>query len=129
MKYAPQHFVAPDGTDMVVMRARDYEALLAAVEVDEDARDIAAADAARAASDVLYPSQVVDDVLAGSSILAAWRRYRGMSQAELARRAELSQSAISMLEKRPNAYGRRASRIALARALDIPLAALDPLED
>lgn len=132
MTYEPQRFTAPDGTAMVVLPASDYERLLAAAAPDEDARDVRAAERALAASDVRYPDTVVGHILAGHSPIAAWRMYCGLSQAQLARRAGLAQTAISRLERTQDGrlpLGRRETRAAIARVLDIPVAALDPLED
>lgn len=132
MIYQPQHFEAPDGTALVIITRDEYEQLRA-LTPDEDAADVRAADATRAASDVRYPASVVDAILAGGTPLAAWRMYRNLSQAELARRCGLAQTAISRLERKvdgqPQPTGRRATRQAIARALDVPLAALEPLDD
>src|SRR3546814_6952227 len=69
---------------------------------------------------------ILDD---GLSPLAAWRRYRGLSQAELAEKAGMSQTGVAALERRPNAQGRRSTRKALADALGITVSAPNPLTD
>ena len=56
--------------------------------------------------------------------VAAWRKYRGMSQAELGRKAGLSQVWISKIESGAG-HGTPATRRKLAEALDAPLWALD----
>ena len=58
------------------------------------------------------------------SPVAAWRRYRGLSQTKLAERAKLSQTMISGIERGAR-YGRPDVRRALATALDAPLWTLD----
>lgn len=133
MTYQPQHLQAPDGTPLVVITRDEYEWLRARAPENDDARDVRAADRARADSDLRYPASVVDAMICGESPIAAWRRHRGLSQAALANRAGVAQTAISRLERpggrvgRP--VGRRVTRQAIARALDVPLAALEPLDE
>lgn len=134
MTYQPQHIEAPDGTPLVVITLRDYERLIGSAEGDtEDARDNAAADRALAESDARYPAPVVDAILAGATPIAAWRRYRGLSQSALAAAARIGQTAVARLEKQRKGalsmpYGRRATREAIAVALKVPLDALDPID-
>ena len=71
------------------------------------------------------PGEVLDMILdGGRHPIAAWRRYRGLSQAALARKAGLSQVWISRIE-RGGGHGSRATRRKLADALDAPLWALE----
>lgn len=129
MKYQPQSFVAPDGTEMVVMTRADYDRL-ALLANDEDALDIAAAQAALAESDARYPAAVVEAILAGASPLAAWRRYRGLSQQALADKAGISQTGIARLERRRKGQfpeGRRTTRAAIAAALGIAVSAIEQI--
>ena len=132
MSYQPQHIEAPDGTELVVITRTEYERLRASVHDSDDAREVQAADAARAESDVRYPATVMDAMLAGATPIAAWRKYRKLSQAELADRAGVTQTAISRLERSGKdglqPLGRRATRQAIARALNLSLAALEPLD-
>lgn len=125
MDYRPQRFTAPDGTEMVVLRAEDWERLRAFAEDDEDVREASAILARIEAGEGTVPGEVVhmmiDDDL---HPIAAWRRYRGLSQAALARRAGLSQVWISRLE-RGGGYGSRDTRRRLAAALDAPVWALE----
>lgn len=123
-----QSFTAPDGTKLVVLSRADYDRLLAAS--GEDAGDIQAADTARA-DPTRYPAAVVDRILAGKTPVAAWRAYRGMTQSRLAEAAGMIQAGIARLEhlsdgKMP--WGRYQTRAAIAAALEIPVAALDPLD-
>ena len=123
-------FIAPDGTELAVITRAELNRLRSA---DDDAADRDAADSARDESDVRYPAPVLDAMLAGESPIAAWRKYRGLSQAALADRSDITQAAISRLEQssadRPQPLGRRITRQAIARALDVPLEALEPLDD
>lgn len=129
MTYEPQTFTAPDGTEMVVLTKADYDALRG---LTEDAADNAAADRALAESAARYPAEVVDLLMNGATPVAAWRTYRNLTQQQLADRTGLTQAAIARLERHKDGrmpLGRRDTRIALAKALEIPLAALDPLDN
>ena len=125
MNYQPQRFTAPDGTDMVVIKASDFKRL---VEMTEDAEDVAAALAAEAriaAGEGTMPDEVLGMIIDdGLHPVAAWRRYRGLTQAALARAAGLSQVWISRIE-RGGGYGSRDTRRKLAAALEAPLWALE----
>ena len=126
MSYEPQSFAAPDGTQMVILTAADYSRLKRLCrEEDEDV-----ADALRALAEIrdgagTMPGEVLNLILDQDlTPLAAWRRYRNLSQAALARRAGLSQVWISRIE-RGGGYGSRDTRRKLATALDAPLWALE----
>jgi DNA-binding XRE family transcriptional regulator len=125
MGYEPQKFVAPDGTEMVVLPAADFEQLR---QLAEDSEDILAANeqmARVAAGEGMMPGPVLNLILdEGISSIAAWRKYRGLSQAELASMVGCRQSALSQLETGAR-HGRPQLRKALAKALDAPLWALD----
>ncbi|MGA9582894.1 MAG: helix-turn-helix domain-containing protein [Allosphingosinicella sp.] len=126
MTYEPQSFAAPDGTEMVILKAADYARLKRLC--GEEAGD--AADARKILAEIrdgagTIPAEVLDLILdEGLTSLAAWRRHRGLSQAALARRAGLSQVWISRIE-RGGGYGSRETRRKLAGALDAPLWALE----
>jgi len=125
VNYEPQHFTAPDGTEMVVLRAEDYQRLRALAEDAEDVIDMLAIKARIDAGEGTVPGEVVklmiDDQL---HPVAAWRRYRGLSQTGLARKAGLSQVWISRIE-RGGGYGSRDTRRKLAEALEAPIWALE----
>jgi hypothetical protein len=118
-----QFIKTPGGEDLAVLPRSEYEALVGALEeAEEDLADIAAYDAAKA--DTLgsepLPVAVSQHVMKGSSLLKSLRLWRGLSQAEVASRAGLSQGFLSDLEnrrrKRTPEVGRK-----LAKALDVPL--------
>lgn len=125
MTYQPQRFTAPDGTEMVVLRAEDWERLRAYAEDEEDVREATAIMARIEAGEGTMPGEVLNLILdEGLHPVAAWRRHRGFSQAALARKAGLSQVWISRIE-RGGGYGSRATRRKLAAALDAPVWALE----
>lgn len=125
MTYQPQHFTAPDGTEMVVLRAADFKALQALAGEGEELADALAIKARIDAGEATIPGDVVRlMVVDGLSPLGAWRRYRGVSQAALARKAGLSQVWVGRIEA-GGGYGSPATRRKLAAALDAPVWALE----
>ena len=124
MKHEPQHFTAPDGTDMVVLTADAYDELRALADEGEEIVD-ARAIRGRISREGTIPSEVLKLILdEGMHPIAAWRRHRGLSQAKLARQSGLSQVWIGRIEA-GGGFGSRHTRRKLAAALDAPLWALD----
>ena len=124
MGFETQVLTAPDGSELVVLKRADFEALL---EAWEDAEDVIAARVALKELEAQggMPDEVVTAILdEGLTPVAAWRRFRGLSQAELARRARISQVWLGRIES-GNGHGRPKVRAALAAALGAPLWALD----
>ncbi|OYU15133.1 MAG: transcriptional regulator [Alphaproteobacteria bacterium PA4] len=71
------------------------------------------------------PGEVLGAILDdGLHPIAAWRRYRGQSQAELARRTGLSQVWLSRIES-GGGTGSEATRRKVAEALEAPVWALE----
>lgn len=126
VRYEPQTFAAPDGTEMVILKADDYARLKRlSREEDQDVADARSALAEIRNGAGTMPEEVMNLILdEGLTPLAAWRRHRGLSQAELGRRAELSQVWVSRIE-RGGGYGSRETRRKLAAALTAPLWALE----
>jgi ribosome-binding protein aMBF1 (putative translation factor) len=129
MSFEPQTFSAPDGTEMVVLTATEYARLKLLAEDSEDAVEALAIQARIAAGEGTMPGEVLklilDDEIAP---LAAWRKYRGLSQAALARKAGLSQVWVSRIEV-GGGYGSRETRRKLAEALGAPMWALEDERD
>ena len=94
------------------------------IEAEEDLPDVSAYDAAvadLAASTSPLPAELSALLLKYKSRLAAARRWRGMSQAELAAKVGIGQGYLSDLEtKRRKGVASTIER--LAAALDIPVA-------
>jgi DNA-binding XRE family transcriptional regulator len=121
MGYEPQHFTAPDGTKMVVLTAAEFDRLR---ELAEDAEDVIAAtlqlERIRQGEQGV-PGEVVGFMLNdGLSPIAAWRKFRSLSQADLAARVGCSQVWLSKIESGA-ARGAAKLRRAIATALDAPL--------
>ncbi|MEE9432741.1 MAG: helix-turn-helix transcriptional regulator [Sphingorhabdus sp.] len=129
MGQEPQIFDAPDGTKMVVLPQADYQRLLHLAEDNEDI--LSATDQMKRiqGGEGTMPAEVLDYILDDEQHpIAAWRRYREISQAELAFRADVSQVWISRIEA-GKGHGTPKTRRRIATALDAPLWALDGEQD
>jgi ribosome-binding protein aMBF1 (putative translation factor) len=124
MGFETQVLKAADGSELVVLKRADFETLLEAYEDAEDA--VAGMLALREAErEGTIPEEVLFAVLDdGMTAVLAWRRFRGLSQAEVARRAGISQVWLGRIE-RGAGYGKPKVRAALAAALDAPQWAMD----
>ncbi len=72
-------------------------------------------------ADVWFPQEVVEaNVVRGESLLRAWREHLGLTQAEVARRAGMSQPAYAKLE-RPDAHPRTATLRKIAQAMNLSI--------
>lgn len=117
-----QIITSPTGEEMVVLPRSEYDALvLAAEEAFEDGADVATYDAIIATltpADIL-PAEVSAFVTKGDRRVRAFRKWRGLSQQELAASSGLAQGFLSDLEN-----GRRALTEDVAAklrlALDLP---------
>jgi ribosome-binding protein aMBF1 (putative translation factor) len=94
---------SPSGDELVVIPRAEYDALVAAANAEaEDADDIAIYDARKAdlamGRDAALPAEISAHMLRGDNQLRATRKWRGMSQSELAEKAGLSQGYLSDLE-------------------------------
>ncbi len=76
-----------------------YEQLLS---LAEDAKDIAAADAAMAeiarGEDEIVPGDIAHRLLAGENPVRVWREHRKMTQEDLAAAARVGKSFVSQIE-------------------------------
>ncbi|MFW5833430.1 MAG: helix-turn-helix transcriptional regulator [Pseudomonadota bacterium] len=110
-----------DEADTVTITRAEYERLL---ELAEDALDLAAVDAHRAAEArgeaMLLPLEVVDRILAGEHPLRVIREHRGLSQVQLATAAGVGRSYLVEIEggRKPGSADTLAR---LARALGVTI--------
>jgi DNA-binding XRE family transcriptional regulator len=126
----PQTIRAPSGDELVVLTRAEFDALTAAVADQlEDADDIAIYDERMAAlesgRDAPLPAEVSAAIMSGDSLLRALRRWKGLTQADIAERTKLAQGYISDLENR-HKTGTDETLQAIAAALDIDPAWLLP---
>lgn len=98
---------------------RAHDALLARAG-DEDAEDrLTLIVAAESRAEAPLPETVSASILAGDSCLKALRAWRGLTQAELAKRSGINQGYISEIENRGKT-GAAETLSKLADALDVP---------
>jgi DNA-binding XRE family transcriptional regulator len=107
-----QYFTTPKGEEMAVLPRVELEAL------SEAAAHMRAVADYRSGRTIGLTSEQTREFVAAASPLAFWRKYRGFTQASLAREAGIAQNYLSDLEN-----GKRAGPVELwlrlGRALDI----------
>jgi len=96
-------FIQADGAELVLLTRAEYDRLIAlAEEAEEDAADLAIYDARKAelAADASshLPSDVSAMLLKGDRLIKALRKWKGMTQMELAQATGLAQGYLSDLE-------------------------------
>ncbi len=69
-------------------------------------------------SDVWFPNEVVKANVRGESLIRAWREYFKLTQAELANKARMKQSALARLES-GNTRPRKTTLSKLSEAMGI----------
>jgi hypothetical protein len=107
------------GEELVVLSKRDCDALLARAG-DDDAEDrMTLLLAAEALAEEPLPDTASSAILGGDSVLKALRTWRGMTQAELARRAGINQGYLSELESLSKS-GSAETLERLSGELDVP---------
>ncbi len=122
----PQIIRTPGGEELVILPKADYDAMIEALsEAEEDAADVAAYDLAIEAigddSTPFLPEAISAFLLGGDGLLKAIRKWRGLSQVDLAERVGVAQGYISDLES-GRRQGTPETLVRLADALDIPTA-------
>ncbi|HYP58239.1 MAG TPA: helix-turn-helix transcriptional regulator [Beijerinckia sp.] len=123
MMTAPQIIRTPSGEELVVIPRAEYEALVAAVaDAEEDVADAAIYDARKKdlaqGRDIALPVEVSQSILRGDSLLKALRKWRNLTQIELAQATGLGQGYISDLESQRRG-GTTETLNAIAKALDV----------
>ena len=92
--------VTLNGSDFVIIQKKDYEKLLSTYE---DYLDIMEAlevkNKAKTGEEDLIPSNVIDEIYdKNTNRLTAYRKFRGLSQQQLADKAKVSKSTIAKIE-------------------------------
>ena len=114
-------FIEKDGRpEWAVVPYEEYQRLLTDSEMLQDVRDYDAAKLAIANGEELIPSKVTYALLDGENPLRVWRKYRGLTQQQVARAAGISKPYLSQLE-----LGRRKGTAevlqAIAKVLNVSL--------
>ena len=86
----------------------------------QDIRDYDAAKGALERNEELIPSEVAFSILDGEHPIKVWRKYRGMTQAELAKAARISVPYLSQIET-GNRVGKAEVLAAVAKALGLSM--------
>lgn len=104
---------------------REWRRLVRRLERAEDRADVDAYDRAKARGGETYPIEIFERSLGGESRIKLFREHRRMTQAQLARRANLSTLYISQLETKHRS-GSTATLRKLASALSVDIDLLAP---
>ncbi|PWB94286.1 helix-turn-helix domain-containing protein [Methylosinus sporium] len=131
-----QFITTPNGEELAILPRADYEALVAAAaDAEEDAADAAIYDACKAASandpNSVLPAEVSAFMLRGERLATAIRKWRGLTQQDVAAKLGMAQGTLSDIEN-----GRHRTAVntvrALAKIYDVPedwlMAVIGPLE-
>ena len=120
----PQFIKTPGGEELVIISRADYDAILGKLaDMEEDVADVAMYDARKAdlaaGRDERLPEVVSTAMLRGVSLLTALRKWRGITQVDLAANAGVGQGYLSDLES-GRRKGAPETLDALSTALDVP---------
>jgi DNA-binding XRE family transcriptional regulator len=110
--------IEKDGKPLyAVVPFEDYESLLLAARTTAgEEQDTAAIRASIDAGEETYPMEFAEKLIETDSKLREWRKYRGMTQVQLAEKASISQGAIATIER-----GKRTPNMDTARRLAFTL--------
>ena len=123
----PQRFVTPDGTAMVILPEADYDYLKALGQDNLELVEALAIKARIDAGEGSMPGEVLSMLLSENMHpIKAWRRYRAITQSQLAAKLSCSQSFLSQIEAGKVEIRMKLLR-AIAKALDAPLWAVQDL--
>jgi DNA-binding XRE family transcriptional regulator len=119
-----QTITTPGGEELVILPRADYEALVAAARGrEEDDDDVAVYDTRKAelaaGVDTRLPPDVSSAMLRGDSLLKAIRKWRDMTQLQLAFKTDIAQSYLSDIES-GRRKGTAETLTLIASALDVP---------
>ena len=108
------------GQKMAMLPIADYERLIEIAEEQADIQAAIAAEKRRLDGEEYVPSELVYAIMDGENPLRAWRKYRGMSQENLAEAAGTSKSLVSLIEN-GKAQGKPQLWRGLAEALNVAI--------
>ncbi len=120
-------FIELNEIEFAVIPAAQYRALL---EKAEMADDITAYDRAKAelksGEDEVVPSDVAEQLLDGANPVQVWRKYRGLTQEQLAKVVGVTKQYIGQMEKGRDVRGKLETLRAVADALKVDLDDIAP---
>ncbi len=106
--------------EFAVLPYEEYVRLIEEAEMLQDIRDFDIAKGAMERGEELIPSEVTFSILDGERPIKVWRKYRGMTQAELAKAAGISVPYLSQIET-GNRVGKMEVLAAVAKALGLSI--------
>lgn len=116
------------GQKMAMLPVADYDRLL---ELAEDQADIAAAERAErrrlSGEEEYVPFELVSSIIDGENALRVWRKYRGLTQEQLADKSKVRKATVSEIET-GKAQGKPAIWRAFAEVLDVTVDDILPLD-
>ncbi len=126
----PQIIKTERGEELVVLSRRDYDAMRARLgdEAAEDAMTARIVSEAKAKGAAALPIAVWEKIEAAPSPIKPLRQWRKLTQAELAKKAAISQGYLSEIETGKKT-GDLATLRAIAGALDVSLDNVTPEQD
>ncbi|KAB2870395.1 MAG: helix-turn-helix transcriptional regulator [Bauldia sp.] len=120
----PQFIKTEGGEELVVLPRNTYDELVARAGIDEDAGTARIVDRSNAAlasgNEIVLPAEVAEAIARGENPIKVIREWRGLTQAQLARRNRLTQGYISQLEAGSSGGSPRALK-AIANILRVPV--------
>lgn len=120
----PQVIRTESGEELVVLPRNTYNDLIARAGIDEDAGTARIVDRSTAAlasgSEIALPAEIAEAIARGENPIRVVREWRGLTQAQLARRNRLTQSYISQLEAGSSSGSPKALK-AIATTLKVPV--------
>lgn len=131
-----QFITTPNGEELAILPRAEYEALVAAAsDAEEEAADAVVYDACKAAlakdSSGLLPVEVSAFLLRGERLATAIRKWRGLTQQDVAAKLGMAQGTLSDIENGRHRTAGNTVR-ALAKIYDIPedwlMDAIGPVE-
>ncbi len=119
-----QFITTEGGEELVVLPRRLYDELAKGVRLNEDAGTAQVVDRSKAQMDAGYeiaiPSAIAEAIAGGGNEIRAVREWRGLTQAQLAKKTGLTQGYVSQLENGASEGTPKALR-AIANALAVPV--------
>jgi DNA-binding XRE family transcriptional regulator len=94
-----------------------YLQLLAETDFAEDLELLEEAVAAEATESI--PAEVVHRIIEGDNLIQVWRKYRGLTQQELARQAGISRGYLAELETGRRTTSSQTTLTAIAKVLNL----------
>ena len=116
-----------DGVPYVILREADYQYPVNEADMASDVGFAEAADRRlESGEDELVPFDLLTQMLARDNPVRVWREFRGLSQSELAERADVDRSHLSRLERSGSGSGNAVTLRKLADALNCAIDNLVP---